>query len=113
VAPEFERIQHDLQLHGAKGSNPLTLERDPPEPGAVYVLLYDDLLLPYIRVTVADKPNPLPWPSEKPRDYPEPRFFDPVRDSSTFLGWSERGSMATSVTSGELVTMILELAMKE
>ena len=92
VTPEFDQIRRDLQAHGATGGNPLTLERDPRDPRAVYVLFYNDLQSSYICVNLADKPNLLPWPGEEPRDYPDPRFFDPVRDNDGFLGWLERNS---------------------
>jgi len=110
VKPEFDQIRRGLKAAGAKGDNPLTIERNPPEPGAVSVLLHNDLRSPYVRVSLADKPNLLPWPDQEPRDYPEPRFFYPVRDSDSLLGWCERNSMTTSLSTDALIAMILELA---
>lgn len=50
VKPEFESIRAQLLNHGAQDGNPLTLQQDPPEPGAVYDLFHNDLRAPHIRV---------------------------------------------------------------
>ncbi len=110
VIREFEKIQTALRDFG--DHNPLVLERDPPECGAVYVLLHDNAGLVFVRVTVRDKPNLLPQIEGDEREYPSPLFFDPEFQDLEFIGWKRRGGPAKLVTTEDVVTIILKLAMK-